>query len=323
MKKIAVLTSGGDAPGMNACIRAVVKTALHNGLEVAGIEQGYQGMIDNEIRPLTKDDVKHILETGGTFLRSARCMEFKTEGGRRRAFNNLREHNIDGVVCIGGDGTFQGASIFNSEFNIPFIGIPGTIDNDLVGTDYTIGYDTALNTVVDAVDKIRDTADSHNRLFFVEVMGKDAGFIALRSGIGVGAKAILIPETKTYVDTLIEKLDKAKKRNIGSVIIIVAEGDEIGGAASAAKLVKEKYDHFDTKVTILGHIQRGGRPSAADRVLASRLGFYAVNALLEGKTNLMVGIVNKELHFTPFESAIKHHEKINHQLLELAEVLAL
>lgn len=323
MKKIAVLTSGGDAPGMNACIRAVVKTALTKGLEVCGVEQGYQGMIDDEIYPLVKDNVKFILNMGGTFLRSARCDEFRTPEGRKKAYENLKRHGIDGVVCIGGDGTFQGASIFNKEYDIPFIGIPGTIDNDLVGTDFTIGYDTALNTVVDAVDKIRDTADSHNRLFFVEVMGKDAGFIALRSGIGVGAKAILIPETKTYVEELIGKLDRAKKKNIGSVIIIVAEGDETGGAVSAADKVKQKFTQYDTKVTILGHIQRGGKPSAADRVLASRLGFYAVNALLEGKTNLMVGIVNKELAYTPFESAIKHHDKINHQLLELAEVLAL
>ncbi|GAB4255797.1 MAG: 6-phosphofructokinase [Vicingaceae bacterium] len=322
MKKIAVFTSGGDAPGMNAAIRAVVRTAKYNNIEVMGIYEGYQGMIENNIELLKSTDVSNIIQRGGTILRSSRSEAFKTQEGRAKAFQNLKNNNIDGVIAIGGDGTFTGATVFNKEYNIPFIGIPGTIDNDLYGTDYTIGYDTALNTVIEAVDKIRDTASSHNRLFLVEVMGRDAGFIALRSGIGVGAEAILIPETHTYIDKLIDVLESNTKQHKKSMIVIVAEGDDAGGAYSVAKKVKDKCPHYDTRVTVLGHIQRGGSPSALDRVIASQMGNAAVEALLRGETNKMVGVIHKQTVLTPFEKAIKHHQEINKELLHLAEVLS-
>lgn len=322
MKKIGVFTSGGDAPGMNAAVRAVVRTCIYNNVQPYGIYEGYKGLIAGDIHPLNSKDVSNIIQRGGTFLKSARCKEFHLPEGRQKAFNNIQQHQLDGIVAIGGDGTFTGASIFNKEHQIPFIGIPGTIDNDLYGTDYAIGYDTALNTVIEAVDKIRDTANSHNRLFLVEVMGRDAGFIALRSGIGVGAEAILVPETPTYINELIAKLESGTKSHKQSMIVIVAEGDDKGGAYSIADQIKQKCPNYDTRVTVLGHIQRGGSPSALDRVLASQLGNAAVNALLEGKTNLMVGIVNKEIAYTPFEKAIKHHQTINMNLLKLAEVLS-
>ncbi|MEN8927819.1 MAG: 6-phosphofructokinase, partial [Flavobacteriales bacterium] len=284
MNKIAVLTSGGDAPGMNACIRAVVRTAVYKGAEVIGINRGYNGLVENDFVELKSFSVANILQKGGTILKSARSESFMTKKGRKSAFENLKNAGIEGVIAIGGDGTFTGAHIFNQEYNIPFIGIPGTIDNDLYGTDETIGYDTALNTVVDCVDKIRDTASSHNRLFFVEVMGKDAGFIALRSGIGIGAEAVLVPETKTYVDKLIAKLESGRRKSKTSGIVIVAEGDDAGGAFEIARKVKEKFDFYDTRVSVLGHLQRGGKPSARDRVLASQLGFSAVESLLAGNT---------------------------------------
>lgn len=322
MKRIGVFTSGGDAPGMNAAIRAVVRTCLYNNIEPYGIYEGYKGLIAGDIHPLTSKDVSNIIQRGGTFLKSARCKEFHTKEGRKEAYSNIKKHELDGIVAIGGDGTFTGANIFNSEFNIPFVGLPGTIDNDLFGTDYTIGYDTALNTVIEAVDKIRDTANSHNRLFLVEVMGRDAGFIALRSGIAVGAEAILIPETQTYINELVAKLESGTKNHKNSMIVIVAEGDDAGGAYEIAEQVKQKCPNYDARVTVLGHIQRGGSPSALDRVLASRLGNAAVDALLANKTNLMIGVVNKQISYTPFSKAIKHHQKLNTDLLDLAEILS-
>lgn len=322
MKTIAVFTSGGDAPGMNACIRAVVRTCLYHNITVFGIMHGYQGMIDDKFIPLGSDDVGNILQRGGTILKSSRSEAFRTKEGRVEALKNLKKYNIDGIIAIGGDGTFAGAKVFTEEHNIPFIGLPGTIDNDLIGTDYTIGYDTALNNVIDAVDKIKDTAASHDRLFFVEVMGKDAGFIALRSGIGVGAAAILIPEVHTDLDGLISNLKAAYTRKKSSSIIMVAEGDDAGGAYQIAKKVVAALPQYDTRVSILGHQQRGGSPSALDRMLASQLGNEAVKALMAGKHSVMVGIVNKEVVYTPFEQAIKHHDKVNTDFLKLAEILS-
>ena len=323
MKNIAVFTSGGDSPGMNACIRAVVRTAIYNGVEVIGINRGYNGIVDNDFIELKSHSVANILQKGGTILKSARSKSFFTEEGRKSAFENISQAGIEGIIAIGGDGTFTGAHIFNQEYNIPFIGIPGTIDNDLYGTDETIGYDTALNTVVDCVDKIRDTASSHNRLFFVEVMGKDAGFIALRSGIGVGAEAILVPETKTYINKLIAKLEAGRRKSKTSGIVIVAEGDNAGGAYEIARKVKEKFNFYDTRVSVLGHLQRGGKPSARDRVLASQLGFSAVENLIAGETNKMVGMENNKVVLTPFEKAIKYNKELNPNLLKLVEVLSI
>ena len=322
MKSIGVFTSGGDAPGMNAAIRAVVRTCISHNVKPFGILRGYQGLIDGEIEEMNSHSVSNIIQRGGTVLKSARSTEFMTKEGRKKAYSNVVKSGLDGLVAIGGDGTFTGARVFTEQYGIPFVGVPGTIDNDLFGTDYTIGYDTALNTVVQMVDRIRDTASSHSRLFFIEVMGKDAGFIALRSGISVGAEAILIPETSTYIDELVDKLRNEWKRHKSSLIIIVAEGDESGGAYEVAKKVKEQFNHYDTRVTVLGHVQRGGSPSAMDRVLASRLGWAAVNALVEGKKDVMVGIVNKEIEYTPFSQATKHHDKLNMDLLQLAELLA-
>ncbi len=322
LKKIAVLTSGGDAPGMNACIRAVVRTGLYHQLEVYGIRAGYKGMIEDDFINMKSLDVSNIIQRGGTILKTARSKEFLTEEGRKKAYSNLEKHGIDGMVVIGGNGTFAGANAMLKEFDLPVIGVPGTIDNDLYGTDMTIGYDTAVNTVTQAVDKIRDTADAHNRLFFIEVMGRDAGFIALRSGIAGGAEDILVPETVTYIDELVEILEKGLLRNKKSGIIIVSEGDDAGGAFEVARKVKEKYDHFDTRVTVLGHIQRGGSPSSYDRILGSTLGYAAVNALVRGRKGEMVGLVNKEIAFTPFEKAIKHNKEIRTDLLDMARILS-
>lgn len=323
MKKIAVFTSGGDAPGMNACIRAVVRAGIYHKVEVAGIVGGYEGMIEGHFTPMHSASVSNIIQRGGTILKSARSRNFMTTEGRAQAHEKIKEEGIEGLIAIGGDGTFRGADVFYKEFGIPSIGIPATIDNDLHGTDFTIGYDTAINTVVEAVDKLRDTAASHDRLFVVEVMGRDAGFIALRSGIGVGAEAILIPETKTYIPHLINILERGWKRKKSSAIILVAEGDEGGGAYEVAKQVKEKFNHYDIRVSVLGHIQRGGNPTCMDRVLASRLGLAAVEGLLAGKKEVMAGVVNREIVFTPFGQAIKHHREINKELLRLAEILSL
>jgi 6-phosphofructokinase 1 len=321
MKKIAVFTSGGDSPGMNACIRAVVRSAIHHNLEIMGIMHGYEGMINNEFIHLNKKSVANIIQRGGTILKTARSKRFMTSEGMETAFNNLKKHNIDGVVCIGGNGTFTGAQEFSEMFPINFVGCPGTIDNDLVGTDFTIGYDTAINTVVEAVDKIRDTAESHDRIFIVEVMGRDAGLIALRSGIAVGAEGILIPESKNDLAKILNNLKKTRKDKT-SKIIMVAEGDESGGAFNVANIIREQFPHFDVRVSILGHVQRGGTPTCMERVNASRMGYSAVQALLEGKKNVMVGIINKEICFTPFSNAIKHIEELNPELINMMEILA-
>lgn len=323
IKRIGVLTSGGDAPGMNAAIRAVVRTGIYYGMEVFGIYKGYSGLIQGLIEPMGKRSVSNIIQRGGTILKTARSEEFKTPEGRQKAYDNLRKHEIDALVVIGGDGTFTGASIFQGEFNFPIIGLPGTIDNDLYGTDYTIGYDTAVNTVVDAVDKLRDTADSHDRLFIIEVMGRDAGFIALRSGIATGAEQILVPESVTYIEEMIDKLKNDYANNKTSGIIIVAEGDDLGGGYRVAEVIKEHFPHFETRVSVLGHIQRGGSPSAFDRVMASALGFQAVTALRDGVRGVMVGSINRKVNFTPFEKAIKHHQTISMELLEIAQVLSI
>ena len=322
IKNIGVFTSGGDSPGMNAAIRAVVRTGLYYNLKVTGIMRGYDGMINGEFSLMERKSVANIIQRGGTILKTARSEEFRTKEGRKKAYDQLKTQGIDALVAIGGDGTFTGANIFIEEFNIPVIGLPGTIDNDLVGTDYTIGYDTAINTVVEAVDKIRDTAESHDRLFIVEVMGRDSGLIALRSGIGTGAESILIPETRTDINALMARLEKGRKDK-SSKIIIVAEGDDAGGAFEIAKVVKEKFPTIDTRVSILGHMQRGGAPSCMDRVLASRLGVSAVESLLEGRKGEMIGIVNNEIHFTPFGHAIKHISGVNEELLKIVEILSL
>jgi 6-phosphofructokinase 1 len=321
MKKIAVFTSGGDSPGMNACIRAVVRTALHHQCEVVGIMHGYDGMINDEFIPLDSKSVANIINRGGTILKTARSKAFFTNEGQQLALQNLQKRNINGVVVIGGDGSFKGALEFSNICPIPFVGCPGTIDNDLIGTDFTIGYDTAINTVVEAVDKIRDTAESHDRLFIVEVMGRDAGLIALRSGIAVGAEDILIPETKTDMNALIQKLSQGRK-NKSSKIILVAEGDEAGGALIVADIIKKQLPEYDTRVSILGHIQRGGNPTAMERVNASRMGFAAIEALLQGKKNVMIGIVDNHISYTSFENAVKHIQAPNADLLRMVSILS-
>ncbi len=322
IKKIGVLTSGGDAPGMNAAIRAVVKAASHFNIEVLGVQKGYYGLIHDIMTPLSNQAVYNIIHRGGTILKSARCLEFKTPEGRQTAMENLKKNEVDALVVIGGDGTFTGARLIGKEFGFPVVGLPGTIDNDLYGTDYTIGYDTAVNTVVSAVDKIRDTAHSHDRIFIVEVMGRDAGFIALRSGMASGAEKILIPETKTYVNELIESLKTGLNEEDNSAIVIVAEGSEYGGAMEVKKIVNDHFPDYDTRVSILGHMQRGGAPSAFDRVLASGLGFQAVKGLTEGQHGVMVGSINRKIVFTPFDKAIKYHKSFNVELKNIAEILS-
>jgi len=321
IKRIAVFTSGGDAPGMNAAIRAVVRAGIYNQLEVFGIMRGFDGMIGNRIKPLNSFDVSDIIQRGGTILKSARSKEFMTKEGRKKAYENLKEHKIDAVVAIGGNGTFTGAKIFNKEYNIPFIGIPGTIDNDLCGTDYTIGYDTAINTVMQALDKIRDTASAHNRLFFVEVMGRDAGFLALRSGISGGAEGVLIPEIKTHLEDLHLYLETGFKKKKSSGVIIVAEGDKEGGAFEIASKVRKDFEDYDVRVTVLGHVQRGGSPSAFDRVSASKMGVAAVEAILAGEESVMVGTQCGQVKLVSLDKAIQQHKAIDQKLYDLLTVL--
>ncbi|MCB0558472.1 MAG: 6-phosphofructokinase [Lewinellaceae bacterium] len=323
IKRIAVFTSGGDAPGMNAALRAVVRNASFHDLHVYGVFRGYEGMIDGDLERLERGDVGNIIHRGGTILKTARSERFRTEEGRKAAYESLLAFDIDACIAIGGNGTFTGADLFAEEFNMPFIGIPGTIDNDLFGTDYTIGFDTAINTAIEAVDKIRDTADSHNRLFFVEVMGRHSGYIALNTGIGSGAGSVIIPEVDTPVEALVEALKKSARRKKLFSVIIVAEGNQTGSAQDIARMVKEQFDFYDTKVAIIGHLQRGGSPTAMDRVLASRLGFHAVEGLLEGRENVMAGLVNNKIKFTPLKEAIVKPKKPDKELIRMAEILAL
>jgi len=322
LKRIALITSGGDAPGMNAAIRAVVRSGLYYGLEVLGFQYGYNGLVEDLSIELNTSSVGNIIQRGGTMLKTARSESFRTPEGRAQAAKNLNARNIDALVAIGGNGTFTGAEIFLAEHGIPTIGIPGTIDNDLFGSDYTIGFDTAINTAMEAIDRIRDTANSHDRVFFVEVMGRDAGYIAIDVGIAGGAEAILIPETPTHYEELFEKMQAGWRRNKGSNIIVVAEGDDAGGAEIVAKKFAERFPQMNYRVTVLGHLQRGGSPSARDRVLASRLGKAAVDALIDGKANVMVGVVNDQILHTPFGIAIRSKKEINEGVLALANVLS-
>jgi 6-phosphofructokinase 1 len=320
--KVGVLTSGGDAPGMNAAIRAVVRTGLYYGLDMFGVMRGYSGLYENEVFKMDSRSVANIIQRGGTILKTARCKEFYTPEGRQIAYENLKKNGIDGLVVIGGDGSFNGAQKFSNEFDIPCIGIPGTIDKDIAGTDFTIGFDTAVNTAVRAIDKIRDTMDAHDRLFVVEVMGRDAGYIALHSGIGTGAEHILIPERKTNFEEMISSLTEKEKRKKLVNLVVVTEGDEYGGAEGVSKIVKEKLPQADVRIAILGHIQRGGAPTSMDRYIASRMGYHAIECLLEGKYNVMVGIVNNKMHYTPLDEAVKAKQKISDEWLTISKVLA-
>lgn len=323
LKRIGVFTSGGDAPGMNAAVRAVVRTAIYHKCEVYGIYNGYEGMINGDIKKLQKKDVANIIHRGGTILKTSRSMEFMEKRGRTKAYKNLKKHKIDGCVAIGGNGTFTGGLVFESERDIPFIGVPGTIDNDIFGTDYTIGYDTAINTAVEAIDRIRDTADSHSRLFFIEVMGRHAGYIALNTGIGSGAGYTFLPETKNTIDDLHKFLKGALSRNKLFNLVIVAEGNKTGNAMKISKKLKKLDAKFDSRVTIIGHLQRGGAPSAMDRVLASRFGYSAVNALIAGEKNQAVGIIDGDIVLTPFDQAIHKTKDINEDLVQMAKILAM
>ncbi|WP_106829759.1 6-phosphofructokinase [Parabacteroides pacaensis] len=323
IKCIGILTSGGDAPGMNAAIRAVTRAAIYNGIAVKGIYRGYKGLITGEIVPFKTENVSNIIQHGGTILKTARCLEFKTPEGRKVAYDRIVEEGIDALVVIGGDGTLTGARIFAQEYNYPIVGIPGTIDNDLFGTDITIGYDTALNTIMDAVDKIRDTATSHDRLFFVEVMGRDAGFLALNGAIASGAEAAIIPEIAVEKDQLAETIENGFRKSKNSSIVLVAESDITGGAMGVAERVKTEYPQFDVRVTILGHLQRGGSPTAQDRILASRMGAAAIDALLEDQRNVMTGIQNDQIVYVPFSKAIKNDKPINRELLNTLRILSI
>jgi 6-phosphofructokinase 1 len=323
VRKIGVMTSGGDSPGMNACIRAVVRTAAFHGVETIGFLRGYEGMVESDWVPLPTSAVSNIIQRGGTILKTARSQAFRTPEGRRRVYDNLRKLGVDGVVVIGGDGTYTGAKTLLEEYpDLRIMGCPGTIDNDLYGTDFTIGYDTAINTAMRAIDNIRDTADATDRLFFVEVMGRDAGLIALRTGIGSGAEAVLIPETPTDMDEIIALLERGWKRKKSSSIIVVAEGDDAGGAFAVAEKVKARLNTYETKVAILGHIQRGGSPTCMDRILASRLGAAAVEALLAGRSGGACGVLHRDVVEIPFTEAIKHNRTINPNLLRLVEMLS-
>jgi len=322
IKKIGVMTSGGDSPGMNAAIRSVVRTCAFHKIECVGIYRGYDGIIEGDFKPMNARSVKGIINKGGTVLKSARSNEFRTKEGRKKAFDSLTQAEVDALVTIGGDGTFTGALIFNQEFGMPVIGIPGTIDNDIFGTTHTLGYDTALNTVVEAIDKIRDTASSHNRLFFIEVMGRDAGHIALNAGVGAGAEEVLIPEENLGLDRLLESLNRSKQSGKSSSIVVVAEGDKIGKNVFELKdYVEEHMSYYDVRVSVLGHMQRGGSPSCFDRVLASRMGVKAVESLLDGKSNFMVGLQNNKMELTPLEQAIKGKSEINKELLRVSDIM--
>lgn len=324
IQKIGVYTSGGDAPGMNAAIRAVVRSSVYYGLSVSGIYRGYEGMIENDIIDIMDvRSVNQILQKGGTMLESARCAEFRTPEGRAKAYRNLKTRQIDALVAIGGDGTFTGAMLLAKEHGIPIIGIPGTIDNDLNGSDYTIGFDTATNTAIEAVDNIRNTAMSHNRLFFVEVMGRNSGFIAANTGLASGAIDILIPEREGSIEAICEKLEKGRQRKKTSSIVIVAEGCKLGHAQYIADQVSTRLKDYDTKVSILGHIQRGGDPSAFDRILASRLGVAAVEGLIAGRKEEMVGIIKNQVVYTPFEEAIREGHHIDEEVLRVADILSI
>ncbi len=320
---IGILTSGGDAPGMNAAIRAVTRTAIYNGFQVRGIMRGYRGLVTNEIKEFTSSSVSNIIQLGGTILKTARCQEFTTPEGRKQAYENMKAAGIDALVVIGGDGSLTGAETFAREFDVPIVGLPGTIDNDLGGTDSTIGYDTALNTIMEAVDKLRDTASSHERLFFVEVMGRNAGFLALNSAIASGAEAAIIPEIDTEVDQLAELISRGFRKSKNSAIVLVAESPKTGGAMGLAERVKQEFPEYDARVTILGHIQRGGSPTAVDRNLASRMGAAAVEALMEGQRNVMIGIKNGELVYVPIRKAINHDKTINRKGLDLVKILSI
>jgi 6-phosphofructokinase 1 len=322
LSRIGVLTSGGDSPGMNAAIRAVVRTGLYHGLEVFGIRRGYQGLIEDDIFLMESRSVANIIQRGGTILKSARCLDFYQPGGRAKAYEVLQKRGIEGLVVIGGDGSFQGALALSRDYGIPCVGLPGTIDKDIEGTDFTIGFDTAVNTAVEAIDKIRDTADAHDRLFVVEVMGRDAGYIALHSGIATGAETILIPERKTDIKKVIDSLAEKERRKKLVNIIVVAEGDGFGGAEEVAKVVKERLPHLDTRVTILGHIQRGGAPSCQDRLLASRMGYHAVECLLDGRHNVFVGITSNRMNYVSLEDTGKKKGKVSQEWMKIAEVLA-
>ena len=324
IKKIGVLTSGGDAPGMNAAVRSVVRSCVYNNIEIVGILFGYQGLIDNKIKPMDARSVNNIINKGGTILKTARCDEFRSENGRKKAYNNIKENKIDALVVIGGDGTFTGAMIFQKEFSLPIIGIPGTIDNDIYGTQYTIGYDTALNTVINAIDKIRDTAISHNRLFFVEVMGRDAGHIALNAGIGAGAEEILVPEANMGLERLLDSLKRSEKSGKSSSIVVVAEGDKTGkNVFEIASYIEKNMPEYEVRVSVMGHMQRGGSPSCFDRVLASRMGVYAVEKLLSGESNSMIGIINNEMTLCPLEKAIKGKSEIDKNLIRVSDILSI
>ena len=323
IKKIAVMTSGGDAPGMNAAIRAVVRTAIYNNIEAMGVYRGYAGLIDGDIIEMNARSVSKIINSGGTMLKTSRSKEFRTPEGRKKAYDALVKNNIDALVLIGGDGTFSGADIFHKEHGFPVIGIPGTIDNDLACTDYTLGYDTASNTVIESIDRIRDTANSHNRLFFIEVMGRDAGFIALRTGIATGAMTILLPEEDISIDDLIEQLKKNKTTRKTSSIIVVAEGDANGGAYEVARKVKKKFKYLETKVTVLGHVQRGGSPSCFDRVMASRMGVASVEALMKGYDRHMIGFSNDQIRYCKLEDAVAGHHPINEEMLRISKIISI
>lgn len=323
IKSIAVLTSGGDSPGMNAAIRAVVRTAVFYEKTVYGVRRGYDGLIEGDLEELNAKSVKNILNLGGTLLKSARSEEFRTEGGQQKAYDQLQKHGIDALVVIGGNGTFTGAHRFYERFDVPVIGIPGTIDNDLFGTDYTIGFDTATNTVVDCIDKIRDTASSHNRLFFVEVMGRDAGFIAMSTAVATGALDVILPEENKSYEDLFAEIERGASRRKTSNIVVVAEGNKLGDSFEIAQTVRERFPEIDTKVTILGHLQRGGAPSCFDRVMASKLGVAAVEGLLNGKEDVMAGIVDDELTYTFLQQAVKNKAQLDPELLRISKILAI